>query len=129
MSIKKPGLKIAFLSINDPLDKRSWSGTTFYLGQSLQRNVGEVHFLGPVTFPRTLDKFLRGIAKFNRVVFNSNYVTKYSVLQNWYASRWLKKKMRGRAYDCIVAPAAAPELAYFDTDLPLIYVGDATYRQ
>ena len=35
-------IKIAYLSINDPLDKRSWSGTTYYIGQTLQKNIGEV---------------------------------------------------------------------------------------
>jgi glycosyltransferase involved in cell wall biosynthesis len=129
MTERSRGLKIALLSINDPQDKRSWSGTTYYLGDSLKRNVGEVHFLGPVKFPFLMEKLLRGVAKFNRFFFRSNYVTKYSVLQNRYASWWLKRKMKYGRYDCIVAPAAAPELAYFSTDIPVIYIGDATYRQ
>jgi len=121
-------LEIAFLSVNDPLDKRSWSGTTYYIGQTLQRNVGNVHYLGPVHFPRYIDKILRGVAKFNRLLFKKEYATKYSLLLSWYASRTLKKRMAGRRYDVIVAPAAATELSYFSTHLPVIYISDTTFQ-
>lgn len=121
-------LRIAFLSVNDPLDKRSWSGTTYYIGQTLQKNVGDVHYLGPVHFPWIIDKTLRGIAKFNRILFKKEYVTKYSLLLSFYAARALKKRMKGREYDCIVAPAAATELSYFKTRLPVVYISDTTFN-
>ncbi|HEY6899546.1 MAG TPA: glycosyltransferase family 4 protein [Puia sp.] len=121
-------VRIAYYSVNDPLDRRSWSGITYYLGQSLQRNIGEVDFLGPVKFPRWLDKVLRGMAKFSRVVFGTEYYTKYSFLQNWYSTRFLKRKMKGRHYDFIVGPASSPALAGLDTDLPIIAVHDATFH-
>jgi glycosyltransferase involved in cell wall biosynthesis len=120
--------RIAFFSVNDPLDKRSWSGITYYMGQSLQRNVGDVDFLGPVKFPRLLDKVLRGIAKFNRIVFKEEYYTKYSLLQNLYSTWYLRKKMKGKAYDFICAPASSPALAYFKTDLPIVHLQDATFH-
>src|SRR4051812_19141947 len=91
-------IKIAYLTVNDPLDKRSWSGITYYLGQSLQRNVGDVDFLGPVEFPWWIKKIVRGIAKFTRIVFKKEYNPKYSLLLSWYAARALRKKMKGRKY-------------------------------
>lgn len=121
-------IRIAYLSVNDPLDKRSWSGTTYYIGQTLKKNVGEVDFLGPIEQPWLLDKLLRGVAKFTRIVFKKEYNTKYSLLLSWYTSRALKKKMKGREYDCVVAPAAATEFSYFDTHLPSIYISDTTFE-
>jgi glycosyltransferase involved in cell wall biosynthesis len=121
-------LQIAYFCVNDPLDKRSWSGITYYLGQSLQRNIGDVDFLGPVHFPRWLDKTLRGIAKFHRVVFKKEFYAKYSLIQNWYSTWYLTRKMKGRQYDLICAPASSPALAYFRTDLPLFHVHDGTFR-
>ncbi len=56
-------VKIAFYCLNDPLDKRSWSGIPYYLGQTLQRNIGDVDFLGPVKVPWLLEKTMRGIMK------------------------------------------------------------------
>lgn len=121
-------IRIAFLSVNDPLDKRSWSGTTYYIGQTLQRNVGDVHFLGPLPISRTVDKALRGIAKLHRIFFKKEYAVKYSLLLSWYSSRILKRKMDQGPYDCIVAPAASTELGYFSTELPVIYISDTTFR-
>lgn len=119
--------RIAYLSVNDPLDKRSWSGTTYYVGQTVQKNIGDVDFLGPVKFPKLLDKTLRGIAKLNRILFKEEYYTKYSLLQSWYASRWLKKRMKGE-YDFILAPASSPAMGFFKTDLPVIHFHDATFH-
>ena len=120
--------KIAYYSINDPLDKRSWSGTTYYFGQTLQKNVGEVDFLGPVKIPWLLDKTFRALQKLSRLFFRSEWIPKYSLLKNIYACRILEYKMRGRQYDLLVAPAAASELGYLNTDLPIVYFGDATYK-
>jgi glycosyltransferase involved in cell wall biosynthesis len=36
--------------------------------------------------------------------------------------------MKGKQCDFIIAPAAAPELAYLNTNLPIVYFGDATYK-
>ena len=120
--------KIAYYSFNDPLDKRSWSGTTYYMGQALQRNVGDVHFLGPVKIPWLLDKTFRALQKLSRFFFRSEWIPKYSLLKNIYASIILKRKMKGQSYDLLVAPAAAPELGYLNTELPIVYFGDATYK-
>jgi hypothetical protein len=124
----KKRLRIAFFCYYDPLDKRSWSGIPFYLGQTLQKHVGDVDYLGPVKTPKALDKFLRAFAKFTRIVFKREHVTKYSVLLNLYAVWFLKRKMKGKQYDFLIAPASAPQLGLLNTKLPVVYFGDATYR-
>lgn len=121
-------LRIAFFCYYDPLDKRSWSGIPFYLGQTLQKNVGDVDFLGPVKTPWIIDKFLRGVAKFTRIFLKKEYITKYSILLNLHATWYLKRKMKGKHYDFLIAPASAPQLGLLKTKVPVIYFGDATYR-
>ncbi|MFL5742639.1 MAG: glycosyltransferase family 4 protein [Flavisolibacter sp.] len=121
-------IKIAYLTVNDPRDKRSWSGITYYLAQGLQRNVGDLDYLGPVKFPWIIEKAVRGIAKLSRIFFKKEYNTKYSLLLSWYASRALKRKMKGKHYDCVVAPAASTEFAFFKTDLPTVYTSDTTFE-
>jgi len=121
-------LRIAYLTVNDPLDKRSWSGTTYYIGQTLQRNIGDVDFLGPVKYPWLVDKTLRAMAKAWRLIFRTEYLTKYSLLLSWYASKILERKMKGHEYDVVCAPAASTELSYFHTDLPVIYISDTTFK-
>ena len=121
-------LKIAYLCIPDPLDKRSWSGTTYYIGQTLQKNIGDVDFLGPVTLPSWFHVLFKGMAKLTRLFSSKEYYPPYSLLQNWYGAWYLKKKMKGRQYDLICAPASCPVLGYFDTDLPVVHVHDATIK-
>lgn len=128
MIANSPNRKVAYYCLNDPLDKRSWSGVTYYLGQTLQRNVGEVDFLGPVKIPWLLDKAIRALQKLSRLFFKAEWIPKYSLLKNFYAMLVLKGKMKGRKYDFLMAPAAAPELAYLQTDTPIVYFGDATYK-
>jgi glycosyltransferase involved in cell wall biosynthesis len=120
--------RIAFFCYYDPLDKRSWSGIPFYLGQTLQKNVGDVDYLGPVQTPWIIDKFLRAVAKFTRIVFKKEYIAKYSILLNVYAVWLLKRKMRGKHYDFLIAPASASQLGLLRTKIPVVYFGDATYR-
>ena len=129
MTENSPRRKIAYYTMNDPLDKRTWSGITYYMGQALQRNVGDVYFLGPVKIPWVMDKTFRGIQKLTRFFFSTEYIPKYSLLKNMYVSRILKRRMKGQQYDLLFAPAAASELAYINkTGLPVIYFGDATYK-
>lgn len=121
-------LRIAFYCVNNPLDKRSWSGTTYYIGQTLQRNVGEVDFLGPVLPSKWVDKVLRAMAKTIRIFSGKEYNVKHSFLNGWDAARQLRKKMKGKQYDCVVAPAASTELAFLKTDFPVIYISDVTFK-
>lgn len=120
--------KIAYFTINDPRDKRSWSGITYYMGRALQQHVGDVDFLGPVQTPWLLDKFFRATQKLSRLFFGKDYIPKYSLLKNIHAALILKRRMRGKQYDFVFAPAAASELAYLNTDLPIVYFADATYK-
>lgn len=120
--------RIAYYCINDPMDKRSWSGIPYYLGQTLQKNIGEVDFLGPVKIPWILEKAMRGMMKFSRNFFKKEYLPQYSLLKNKYASWYLKQRMKGKHYSFLMAPAAASELAFLETDLPIIYFGDATFK-
>ena len=124
----KPKISIAYLSVNDPLDKRSWSGTTYYIGQTLARNAGKVDFLGPVKIPWLLQKILNAFAKITRLLTGRRYETKYSLLLSWYTSRILKRRMQEKKYDCIVAPAASSELSFFKTHFPVIYISDTTFH-
>ncbi|MBK8553421.1 MAG: hypothetical protein IPL53_21095 [Ignavibacteria bacterium] len=100
--------RIAFLSINDPKDKRSWSGTTFYIGNTLQKYIGEVDFIGPVILPAYIKGIFNIQAKIIRFLFKKAYASKYSLLLSFYAARFFKK-LRKRNFDFIVAQQHLPK--------------------
>lgn len=120
--------KIAFLSINDPKDKRSWSGTTYYIGDTLEKFIGEVDFIGPVILPSYIKSIFNFKAKFIRLFFKKEYASKYSLLLSFYAARYFKKKLKNKEFDFIVAPAASAEIAFLDTKVPIYYISDTTFK-
>lgn len=122
------GIRIAYVANNNPHDKTSWSGITYYLGQTLRRNVGEVEFIEPIRIPLVVEKALRAWIKFNRVVLKRQYLIQYSFLYSWFACRCVQKKLKGKHFDCIVAPSSAMLLAYLKTDIPIVSVCDTTYN-
>ncbi|RFM30177.1 glycosyltransferase family 4 protein [Deminuibacter soli] len=121
-------IQIAYISISDPQDKRSWSGITYYVGKTLQKNVGDVDFLGPVTVPPFIDKMLRAMSKFSRAVFGRRYLAQNSLLVAWYAARVLERKLQQKKYDFIFAPASSVALGMLKTKVPVIYMSDATWK-
>lgn len=120
--------RIAYYCARDPLDKRSWSGITYYLGKSLQKHIGEVYYLGPVKVPWLLDMPMRCIQKLTKLILKKEWAPSFSLLRNMYMALLLKKKMKKDSYDFLFAPAAASELAYLKTKVPIVYFGDATFK-
>jgi glycosyltransferase involved in cell wall biosynthesis len=117
---------IGFLTVTDPLDRRSWSGTYYYMAEALKRNCGLVVYLGPIeTHLEGLGKFLN---KLSCRIFGKCYDYKRS---RWYARRLSKiaeRRISAQQLDYIVAPAAASVLAYLRKDrVPVVYISDTTF--
>lgn len=121
-------MKIAYLSISDPLNKKFWAGNIFYIAQALQKDGHEVEFLGPMKVPVILDKFLRAYAKFNRIIFRREYLAKCNLILSWYAARQFEKKLKDKNYDCICAPSESSAVAFLKTNIPIVYITDTTFK-
>jgi glycosyltransferase involved in cell wall biosynthesis len=121
-------MKIAYLSISDPLDQNYWDGSIYYIAKALQNYGHEVELFGPLKTPKILDKFLRAIAKFNRVIFRREYLAKCNLILSWYASRQFGKKLKGKSYDCICVPSEPSAVAFLKTQIPIIYLTDTTFK-
>ncbi|TDX01915.1 glycosyltransferase family 4 protein [Dinghuibacter silviterrae] len=113
---------------NDPRDKRTWSGSTYYIARALQQHVGEVDLLGPLKVPFWMDRLFRAIAKLVRVTFGTEYFAQFSIPLSLYYAGALRRRMRGNHYDLICAPASNVELAYVKTHLPVVLIADTTFQ-
>ncbi len=121
--------RIAFLTSTDPRNRRSWSGLHYMLAQTLQKHVGEVSYLGPVSL-----RYWFGLGdRLNKVVGwlsqGRRYHYSISVLTAKLYAAIFARKLKGGAYDLIFAPASYTEFAYLDTKLPIIYCCDSTITQ
>ncbi|MCC3155322.1 glycosyltransferase family 4 protein [Hymenobacter sp. BT770] len=122
-------LQIAFLTSTNPKDRRSWSGLHYMLGQALEKHVGDVEYLGPVSM-RYLFSF-GDLA--NKVISwlsgGKRYHYSISVLTARIYAAVFKAKLRGKHFDFIFAPASYTEVAFLRTDIPIVQCGDSTITQ
>ena len=122
-------MKIAFLTANDPTDRRSWSGTHYKMLQSLKQQFSEVVVLGPVTKPKLLDSILILIQKLSLKFFSSRYNKYHNFLSSIYYGKQFEKEIKGQNFDLIFAPAASNEIAFFKTEIPICYLSDTSFGQ
>jgi glycosyltransferase involved in cell wall biosynthesis len=121
----KPQLKIALISAADPRDRRTWSGSTFFMGSALERHVGRVDYIGPIPIPR--QDFKVKLARLTHRISGKKTYPFRTLSAAKHFAKEISRRLSGQPYDLIFAPAASVEFAYLETDIPIIYVSDATF--
>ena len=116
-------LKIAYVSVDDPMDRRTWSGTNFHLAKALQEAGHQLVPIGPLR-PQPLLFLLR---VFNQLLLRTagkrfHYRDSF-ILSRAYA-RMLRKRIEGKGYDLIVAPAGLSVIALLRTEVPIVHFAD-----
>lgn len=117
-------LRIGYLTSNDATDRRSWSGTQYYMARALQRHCGDVTYLGPLR--RALELPQKAFARAFRAVSGKTYLYTHSTSTSRRLARLAEQKLKNADLDLIFAPAGAAEIAQLNTDLPIVYLSDAT---
>lgn len=117
--------KIAFITADDPLDMRSWSGTYYRMFSALKNEFKEVVPLGPIKLPVFF--FMLKVVQFSSlIIFKKGYNGDHSVILSKTYAFILKRKLKNKNFDAIFAPAASTLIAYLKTDIPIFYFSDAT---
>ena len=118
-------LKIAFLTTLDPQDRRTWSGTIYYMAQALQKHCGEVYYIGPIkSWERIFGKVIH---KISRTFLKRNFAYNASFLVAKKHARIATKKLAGQSFDLIVAPSGAADIAFLKANVPIVLIEDATF--
>ena len=117
---------IAFIKAADALDKKTWSGTPYHTLKALQQYVGNTEYLGEY-HPRF--KILSGKIKkgLHRILSGKNYDYMHSVeISENYGKHYTQLLKKGK-YDLIFACGASSEIAFLETDIPILYFSDSTF--
>ena len=64
--------RIAFLTLSDPKDRGSWSGTIYYMARALEKHCGEIIYLGP--FRSKLARIGKLMDKTSRLVWKKHMI-------------------------------------------------------
>ncbi len=118
--------KIAYLTSKDPLDKNQASGVYYYQSRALKKQNMEIHHLGPVNI--LIKRFLKSGFKLVNRLLNKKYNIDHSIVISKIYGRIFSKKLKKGNYDIVFADKASCELAYINTDIPVIYSTDGTFK-
>ena len=117
-------LRIAFATSNDPTNIRSWSGTSRHMYMGL-KSFADVEPICP-TLSRLQRLSLRRW-KPVEILTGKKFLPKHSISYSLMCARYIQRRLKGKKFDLIFAPAASAEIAFLKTDLPLVYLSDATF--
>src|SRR6266567_8700052 len=124
MNQEKQGLRIGFLALCDPKDKRALSTCIYYMGQALEKHC-EVYYCDPITsFEK---RFGRLIDAISRRLFKKAVAYDRLLLAAKKHGKFAAHRLDGRSFDAIVAIWNPLEVAFLETDIPIALVLDATF--
>jgi glycosyltransferase involved in cell wall biosynthesis len=118
-------LRLGFLSAHNYLDRNAWSGSVYYMQKALQEKNIEFVYLGQAK------KDSLGQKIWSRVWQNNHRLKMGS---SPYVRKWKRfaslahRKLNQTSVDVILAPVAAAELNFLATNIPIIYLSDATFK-
>jgi glycosyltransferase involved in cell wall biosynthesis len=115
--------RIAYITLADANDRTTWSGTNFYMLQSIRKHLGETKALGPLD--GGWRKRVASIANFFLLRFTGkriNYRDSFFLATAY--SKKIDQLLKEDTYDLIIAPAGTATLAALHNSIPSIYIND-----
>lgn len=117
------GLRIGYITVDDPRDRRTWSGINYFLLSALEAQGAQVVPLGPL-HPQPVLFLCQALNQVALRVLGKRFNYRSSfVLARAYA-RLLRKRMSETSFDVLLAPAGLATTALLHTRVPIIYFND-----
>ncbi|MEO8068478.1 MAG: glycosyltransferase family 4 protein [Flavobacteriales bacterium] len=120
--MKRP-LTIGYITVDDPRDRRTWSGINSFLLDALEREVEHVVLLGPLK-PQPVLFLCRAFNQITLRLFRKRFNYRDSFpLAKAYA-RILRRRIAQQGIDLLIAPAGLATTALLKTKVPIVYFND-----
>jgi glycosyltransferase involved in cell wall biosynthesis len=116
--------KIAYITVSDPDNKHSWSGTDHYIWKSLQTQFSQVDALGPDEPKFTV--FICKIIHAFSLMAGKRFDYRHSTMYAKACAKLFAEKLEGKNYDLVVSPAGVAYIGYLKTKTPKVLVLDRT---
>jgi len=118
-------VRVAFATIGDPEDRRTWSGSPFFMVRSLREAGAEVTALGPYRSFAEVSR--RAAARVSNSLFRRSYLHRQSLAVARSFSAQTAAHVAGGRFDVVFAAASSATVAFFESPLPLVYASDTTF--
>jgi len=118
-------LKPGFIVPDDLSRSGSWSETIRYMHKSLQR-----YFPGMVdlSFSRHTSVTLKSANRLSLAVFNKRFNLAHNGAYARHAAREIEQQLKVTPIDFIIAPAASVAISRLNTNIPIVYITDTTFK-
>ena len=117
-------MKIAYLSIDNPKDFKSWSGLKLNIYNLLKKNHNDVKIIGPLKGKRRVFYLL--IREFFKI-FRIKYEADRKKFLSKIYSKIISKKLKEKKFDCIFT-SDTYLVSYLETNLPIFLWLDVTFK-
>ena len=114
---------IGYITVDDPRDRRSWSGTNFFLLRALEATGCHVVSLGPLR-PQPVLFFCRVFNFFTTRLLGKRFHYRDSFILSRAYARLLRKRIARERPDLIIAPAGRGTTALLRAQQPIVYFND-----
>jgi glycosyltransferase involved in cell wall biosynthesis len=117
--------KIAVITSSGGIDRKTWSGTAYYMSRALEDHFGEVvHIEPPLSAMEVLGRFRDRVGR--KILGRGRpHHHMISLAKKWGAA--LRERIPSDT-DVVFAPAASTQIAFLDVDCPIVYTSDTTFR-
>ena len=120
--MKRP-LTIGYITVDDPRDRRSWSGTNSFLLDALEHEVERVVILGPLK-PQPILFLCRVFNQITLRLLGKRFNYRDSFLLSRAYARILHHRIAQQPLDLLIAPAGLATTAMLKTSVPIVYFND-----
>ncbi|MGC8744459.1 MAG: glycosyltransferase family 4 protein [Verrucomicrobiia bacterium] len=117
-------LRIAFLTEYDARNVNRWSGTAYFMSQSLKECGFIIEYIGPLK--ERFQFYIRAMNYFYKLFSKKNFFPFATPLRLKSFARQARKKLAAINYDLVVAPNMWA-LAYLDIKKPSVLWADCTF--
>ena len=116
-------LRVALVSSYDVTDVHSWSGTAFYVLQTLQRCGFDVQTIGALDDVFSLHSRIRFLYRKFRRVRDLHWLDP-GILRNY--GQQIAERIRDKEIDVVVSLGSAP-ISYLEISQPIVFLSDTTF--
>ena len=116
-------LNIAYITVEDAADKRSWSGSLFFLARALRDQGHRVILIGPLR-PEPLSFLCRAFNQITLRLLGKRFNYRDSFILSKAFARIIQRRLNGIQADVVLAPAGLSAIAHLRTPMPIVHFND-----
>ena len=122
--MKRP-LTVGYITVDDPHDRRTWSGINSFLLRALEARVDRVVTFGPLR-PQPVLFFCKAFNYVTLRLLGRRFHYRDSFPMARAYARIIEKRLARERVDVLIAPAGLATTALLRTIVPIVYINDRT---